>query len=186
MLKRGSKAFTLIEIIIVLAVLGVLAAVVVQNVAGFITRGKDRGFGTDRRLIQSAVDSWRTDVGSRSGNPWPTLTGNKGVFANCLEDGVEVNGIDVGVIDADCHIIKVTSLFPIYLKDAAAIKSFAYSASTTTGATNVPVGSYVWYVDASGLVQARRWTPSSGADTTVGPVGGETSSTDGMVADVYP
>jgi prepilin-type N-terminal cleavage/methylation domain-containing protein len=185
MFGRGHRGFTLIEIIIVLAVLGVLAAVVVPNVAGFVTRGKDRSFEADRRLLQGAVDAWRTS-GANAGNPWPTLTGNKGAITSCAEDGAETNGVDVGVIDSDCHIIKITSLAPNYIKGTDAVKSFAYSASTTTGATNSPTGSYVWYIDANGLVQARRWTAASSSDTTVGAVGGETSSTDGMVADVYP
>jgi prepilin-type N-terminal cleavage/methylation domain-containing protein len=182
----GRRGFTLIEIIIVMAVLGVLAAVVVPNVGGFVTRGKDRSFEADRRMLQSAVDAWRTDVGNRAGNPWPTLTGSKGAATSCAESGVETNGVDVGTIQADCHIIKISELYPSYLKGADAVKSFAYSTGTATGATNSPAGSYVWYVDANGLVQAKRWTPASTSDTTVGAVGGEVASGDGMVTDVYP
>jgi prepilin-type N-terminal cleavage/methylation domain-containing protein len=182
MVKRGGKGFTLIEIIIVLAVLGVLAAVVVPNVAGFVTRGKDRSFEADRRLLQSAVDAWRTDVSNRAGNPWPTLTGNKGSIATCADDAAD--GIDVGTINANCHIVKISNLTPNYLKGADALKSFAYSTGTAAGATNSPVGSYVWYIDTNGLVQARRWTPASSSDTTVAIA--EVAGTDGMVADVYP
>ena len=182
-MRRHRRGFTLIEIMIVLAVLAVLAAVVIPNVAGFLGRGKERGFESDRRLLQAAADAWRTDVVQRAGNPFPTLTGNKGSITSCAENGVETDGVDAGVIQANCHIIKLTLLYPTYIKGADAVKSFAYSPSTVTGATNVPVGTYIWYIDNNALVQARRWADSSG----VGKIdASEISGNDGFVTDVYP
>ena len=39
--RYGNKGFTLIEVLVVIAILGVLAAVVVPNVSRFIGKGKD-------------------------------------------------------------------------------------------------------------------------------------------------
>ena len=61
--KRGEKGFTLIELLIVVAILGVLAAVVIPNVGRFIGRGKTEAAATEFSSIQSAVTSMMTDQG---------------------------------------------------------------------------------------------------------------------------
>ncbi len=59
--KRGEKGFTLIELLIVVAILGVLAAVVIPNVGRFIGRGEDEAADTEFTNIQSAVVAMMTD-----------------------------------------------------------------------------------------------------------------------------
>ena len=61
--KRGEKGFTLIELLIVVAILGVLAAVVIPNVGRFIGRGEEEAAETELANIQSAVISMMTDQG---------------------------------------------------------------------------------------------------------------------------
>ena len=59
--ERGEKGFTLIELLIVVAILGVLAAVVIPNVGRFIGRGKTEAAATELSNIQSAVTAMMTD-----------------------------------------------------------------------------------------------------------------------------
>jgi type IV pilus assembly protein PilA len=59
--KRGEKGFTLIELLIVVAILGVLAAVVIPNVSRFLGRGKTEAAATEFANIQSAVASMMVD-----------------------------------------------------------------------------------------------------------------------------
>jgi len=59
--KRGEKGFTLIELLIVVAILGVLAAVVIPNVGRFIGRGESEAREAELSNIQSAVTSMMTD-----------------------------------------------------------------------------------------------------------------------------
>ena len=53
--KRGQKGFTLIELLIVVAILGVLAAVVIPNVGRFLGRGEDEARRTEKKSVESAI-----------------------------------------------------------------------------------------------------------------------------------
>ena len=59
--KRGQKGFTLIELLIVVAILGVLAAVVIPNVGRFIGAGESEAKETEFSNIQAAVHSMMVD-----------------------------------------------------------------------------------------------------------------------------
>ena len=59
--RRGEKGFTLIELLIVVAILGVLAAVVIPNVGRFIGRGEEEAAETELSNIQTAVVSMMVD-----------------------------------------------------------------------------------------------------------------------------
>ena len=59
--RRGEKGFTLIELLIVVAILGVLAAVVIPNVGRFIGRGEEEAAETEKTNVQTAVIAMMTD-----------------------------------------------------------------------------------------------------------------------------
>ncbi len=59
--KKGEKGFTLIELLIVVAILGVLAAVVIPNVGRFIGRGEEEAKDTEFANVQSAVTAMMVD-----------------------------------------------------------------------------------------------------------------------------
>ncbi len=98
--KRGEKGFTLIELLIVVAILGVLAAVVIPNVGRFIGRGEDEAGETEFANVQSAVVAMMVD-NQLSTLPNPvdtTATGNMSLFPDptsaCATVGEKVNDPD--------------------------------------------------------------------------------------------
>ena len=79
--KRGEKGFTLIELLIVVAILGVLAAVVIPNVGRFIGRGEQEAKETEFANMQSAVVAMMVDNAITSlPNPQDTATDNMSQF----------------------------------------------------------------------------------------------------------
>lgn len=59
--SRGQKGFTLIELLIVIAILGVLAAVIIPNVSRFMGAGKEEAAKTELANVQTAVISMMVD-----------------------------------------------------------------------------------------------------------------------------
>lgn len=175
---RSDGGFTLVELMIAVALLGILSAIAVPSLLGYLHSSEPRGFEVDRRVLQAAVDAWRSDVVNRSTSGWPTVGGTNGPLADLAGDGVDIG--------ATSTVIKLSVLVTAgYIPGFDAVKSFAYSTpGSGTGATNSPAGSYVWYVDSNGLVQGRMWTDSA---VTPGRIDlSELASADGFAEGVYP
>ncbi len=165
--KRGEKGFTLIEIIIVLAVLGVLAAVIIPNVTGYLGRAKERAWDADRNILQAAVDSYRTDIGRRAGNSWPTANSTIGIPTSANDNGSYIN---IAALANEG-----------YLKSEKDVKSANKLLNTTANQTIS--GSYGWYINNKGIVNATCWIDANGNGKQDS---GETFTTDGFQTDIYP
>lgn len=81
---RNQKGFTLIEMVVVLAVIAVLAAILTPMITGYVTNARIRRAENDCKAIAAAITQFNLDVGE-----WPiwevgTSTGPNDAFYDVL------------------------------------------------------------------------------------------------------
>ncbi len=120
---------TLIEMLIVLALIGILLAVVVPNLTGFLGRGNDRAYESDRQNIQAAANAYYTDTRTRPGTRvFPTGNGT------------------AGSAGTNTYVDLTSLVNGKYLRDIPQSAS-----SDNRGGSG---GTYSWYLDASAVLQS--------------------------------
>ena len=62
MIKRNQKGFTLIELLIVVAIIGILAAIAIPNLLTAMQRAKQKRTMADMRTIATAWEARATDI----------------------------------------------------------------------------------------------------------------------------
>jgi len=101
--KAGEKGFTLVELLVVVAILGTLAGVVALNVTNFLGQGETEACETEVDIVQAAVVAYM----AASGTVPPTVpTVAQLVTANYLmkmpSHNMAISG--AGAVTSDCTL----------------------------------------------------------------------------------
>ena len=77
----AQKGFTLVELLVVISILGILAAVVVFAVSGINDRGQTSACKEDGRTIRTAVETYRAQNGGSTTPTMATLVAPAGLLS---------------------------------------------------------------------------------------------------------
>jgi type IV pilus assembly protein PilA len=100
-LTGRQKGFTLIEILVVVAILGVLTAVAVPNLINFLGSGETEARETERDSVQAAMIALMLDNGIATVIPRAAPLGDLTGWPNWIGKQAGDNDFGVYLVDAD-------------------------------------------------------------------------------------
>ena len=100
---RSEQGFTLIELVVVMAILLILAALVIPSYLGFADRANKNAAGADLRAAVDSVEAWHSDHGTYAGM---TVAALKASYDQSLNASI----VSLGTLSATTYCVMAKSL----------------------------------------------------------------------------
>jgi hypothetical protein len=196
---RNRKGFTLIELLTVIAIIGILAAVLFPGIQGVMRSAKKNSALNKVRSIGQAYVNWAggtRNIGTGAWASGKTTTTSTSGYAAILADGASLDSGELWFVDADLAAEAITVIPKTVITKSGTTVALSTAWSTAigqgkpawntytptsrslSGSTNIP---FAW---SRGLTIAGDW-PAAGAgatDSIWGIEGGHICYGDGHVA----
>lgn len=124
-LKQRNQGFTIVELLIVIVVIGILAALVITTYSGIQAKGRDSQRSADIATIVTQLEAYKSDKGN-----YPSLANlNSATFRNT--DLKSLDGEALVDPSTNCNPATATDC----VKSAPVAKSYAYQPTDAAGAS---------------------------------------------------
>ena len=117
--NKAESGFTLVELLVAVAIIIALAAVIIPSVAAFASKGSEGGKAAERDNVQTAMDTYMADVGS------VTVIAHNGAGETSTNDFSTATG----VVDLSTYLRKDTTTY-FYCWDVAGLVTAQYEDAT--------------------------------------------------------
>ena len=133
--NKGQRGFTLIELVVVIAILGVLAAVAVPLVTNYLGSAKERAWNADQKQVQAALDAYYSSpnntrfIGQRQ---YPVFGSSKGTYSSVTQPGLTCS-TGAGTSCTITLLVKAQSATGLAVNETAPGTTIRTSTSTLQG-----------------------------------------------------